>query len=330
VIIVGCDERVRGFLDDLVAPTFYDRSGERLRVVREGTEGAGAADFVVLAKSSYRTNPQAWQGVKSLNGYKTYLSLCGANVGSFTLADSGLVLMKPSVPSSLELPEDLEFLTLSEAFVLAVRNPKMFARRGSEKFFYLSDMRRAIMFHLPLVPTRQAQHLIHVGKTSSVERGRGRGQSRSRHKEDRAAVDVRTVRFDPRRKPISFDLTVENISESPIRALEAYFFEQPTSAFPNAHGLVELESRVNKIGPIAGYHFGDLAVGDSITRRVQYDTSFGSTIPTAWTTYLIKDGFGDGGSGCSTTKPGGLSGDGGIVMASGSCYNDDCIGTHGT
>jgi hypothetical protein len=316
MITIACDERAFDFFRGPVASAFYERTAERLRVLPEGGEGAGRADFVVVPETRVRKKSRTAKAVRSLNGYRKMLADCDrGGVGPFSFDDGDAAVglrLELATDDPPELPELLDFLNLPEKLTLGASSAKALQRRGKRKFFYLTALTQAIAHHLPLIPERHVHHTIHVGKTSQVRPKSG-------------SVSVRTVLLDPKKSRAVIDLGVTNNTERALRGLEAYFFQHPVKAFPNADGQAVFASRVNRVGPVPGFRFGRLEIGDNITRRVQYDISFGDEIPTSWTTWQLAQDNGDGwGNGCSEKQPEPLPDDPVPTALESGCFDSGC------
>jgi hypothetical protein len=233
------------------------------------------------------------------------------------LKPAGLSLdvgLDPRIPDVPELPEWLDFLTAADPdkLVLAAVSERGFESHGEHPFYYLSRLTNAITHYFPFVPHRHFQHSLTVGEETSVS------------PED-ALVSTRTVSYEPARHSAVFELTVVNTRSDPIMGLEAYFFNTPVRAVPNAHGHAQFSSRVNRVGPVPGFRFGDLAVGDAVTRRVHYDTSFSTTVGVGWTPRLVPfaddGGFGNG---CTTSKPEPIPDNGPTPALAAGCFDAGC------
>jgi hypothetical protein len=297
MITLAVDERAVDFFKGPVAEYFYVRTGERLRVV-QGTSKPRNADFMVVPESSLRTPGQIKDAARSLNRFKAFLANCGGFSGPFAFDGGDALGIRLDVFVSddekpPELPERLDFLTQPDKLVLAAVTDRGLKRRGDQGFYHLTLLTQSIAHELPFVPSIHVQHTLTVGEKLVVA-----------PRTDR--VKGRKISFDSKSKHAVFELTAVNTTDELIPGLEAYFFDVPVRAFGNAHGQAQFRSRVNRVGPVPGFRFGDLAPGDSITRRIQYDTSFGGSLKVAWTPRLamMMDNAGRGfGNGCTTKKP---------------------------
>jgi hypothetical protein len=126
-----------------------------------------------------------------------------------------------------------------------------------------------------------------------------------------------------------FTLSFTNTGDKPIRGLQVFFFNRSPKAFRNAHAHVRFESRVNSVGPIAGYQFGDMLAGDTIARRIEYDLSGGNELSIAWNPAqaVRMDDGGGWGNGCSTTKPEPIPDPLPVIFAT-TCYDAGCANSH--
>jgi hypothetical protein len=252
---------------------------------------------VVLSEDAVRRLHGARDRIQLLDEYRSFLISCGGYVGPYVRFDGLVVGLRLDLGSDdlPELPEFLDFLAIPKKLVLAVANPKALGSRGDFRFYYLTQLTLAISHHLPFVPSTQPGQVLSFGEQCSIQ-------------PSDKQITVRTVEYRPADKRAVVELAVSNRTDQPIYGLEAYFFGQPPKAFPRSHGWARFISRVNTVGPFAGLHFGNLAPGDSIARRLEYDLSFGSTVAVSWTPRLLRQDDGDGGgggfgNGCTTTKP---------------------------
>jgi hypothetical protein len=305
MIIVACDKRALQFVSGPVADRFYLLTGERLRAL-PGTGELGRADFIVVSERVLRTGGDATKTLRPLTPYLRFLASCdgggpdgfhGPSVSVGANHDVGMLLevgVDEDSSDVFELPEWLDFLAAPAAdkLVLAAVSDRALESRGKNPFYYLFRLTNSMSHFFPFVPSSYVQHSLAVGEQMSIL------------PED-DIVGTRIVTYEPDRHRTVFDLTVVNTTHGPIKGLEAYFCGTPADAFANAHGRMRFISRVNRVGPISGFRFGDLTVGDAITRRVVYDTSFGAKLNILWSPRIANaQGDGDGfGNGCTTKEP---------------------------
>ncbi|MCW5658794.1 MAG: hypothetical protein KIT60_13905 [Burkholderiaceae bacterium] len=306
MITVACDKRALQFIKGPVADRFYLLTGERLRALPD-IRDLGSADFIVVSERVLRSDGDTAKKLRPLTPYIRFLAGCGGtgpsgfqgpSVAIGPLQDAGMLLdggLDRDSSDVFELPEWLDFLDSSAAdkLVLAATSDRALESRGKSQFYYLFRLTNSMSHFFPFVPSSYVQHSLTVGEKMSILPEDG-------------FVSARMVTYQPDRHRAEFDLSVVNAKKTPIKGLEAYFAGSPAGAFANAHGRARFTSRVNIVGPVPGFRFGDLAVGDTITRRVVYDTSFGAKLDVFWSPRIaaLQVGGDDGwGNGCTDKQP---------------------------
>jgi hypothetical protein len=310
---------------DHVSPHFYSRARERLRVevLQDDLSNSKRQDLIVAPlaalKKLIKQNPGS---VVPLDGYKAFMAGCGGFGGisrpfaviAGTLAGLELTAGDADVP---ELPDFLDFLNdRRERYVLAATSRKALATHNKAQFFLLESVVVSVQHFMPMVPRFEAQHVIRPGVKTPVTPADKR-------------VQVSGITRNGKRKTASFKLSFTNTSDKPIRGLQVFFFNRSPKAFRNAHAHVRFESRVNSVGPVAGYQFGDMLPGDTIARRIEYDLSGGNELSIAWNPAQAArmDDGGGWGNGCSTTKPDPIPDPLPIIFAT-TCYDAGCANSH--
>lgn len=327
MLTIACAKPAIPLFQNHVAPQFYQRTLQRLRVdeLTDRTKLRGQ-DLIVVPRATLRQMIKSDPGsIAPLGGYQTFLASCGGGVGGFggrpfevaggIVAGLQLTAGDTDVP---ELPDFLDFLTdRTQRLVIAATSRRVLKSANRAKFFALENLVAAIEHFMPMVSEFQAQHQLSLGRRT--------GRSSQRPQDPRLKVSL----LKRSGKNAAFALSFTNTSDKPIKRLQAFFFNARPTAFKNAHAHVRFETRVNTVGPVAAYAFGDLRPGDTITRRIEYDFSDGDTLSVGWSpsqAARMNDG-GGWGNGCSTTKPEPIP-DPFPAFAAATCYDAGCSKSH--
>jgi hypothetical protein len=181
-----------------------------------------------------------------------------------------------SVLQDRSLTRTHEFMK-GDGLTLSAINPAVLENADGADFFLLQEIILALSYFMPVIEDHFGELIIDVSEEQPVLSTREQVDL-SRASLPLDSVSLGECQRDRHERTLYIDLSFSNDSTEPIRYLKAYVFGTTAEALLNRHERLFLESRFNRVGPLAAYHYGPVMPGDTVTRRIDYDLTAGNQL----------------------------------------------------